>query len=380
MSLFKVKSAVGLEMDAYEVRAAEVGGTAVKPSLLGLGRAYLPEGVVKDGKVVRPDLLGGIISRLWTDARFKSRNVILGVSNQDVLIRTALIPRCPPDKLDSAIRFQAQDFLPVSINDVELDYIVLDDMAKTQAETIRVLLVAGRRGMLNGFLQAVGAAGLKLIDIDVSLLAMARLARKQAKNQVLAVVHFTKEQAGMAILDNGLPVLARILPVSAAVRHAGESGDERYAADMTAAVSDRSDARQDEIPDEKPGARQGEMPDEKPDARQDGRDGQGFRNENDDSGAFPGSLSEVIIGEIGSFISYFLSQDTGAVIEKCMINFVAGHAADLKNKLGERLGIAIEVIDPTKELNLYRLSGNHSFTGAADFSAAISLALRGLEE
>jgi type IV pilus assembly protein PilM len=350
MSLFKVKSAVGLEMDAYEIRAAEVGGTAEKPSLLGLGRAYLPEGIVKDGKVVRPDLLGGIISRLWTDARFKSRNVILGVSNQDVLIRTALIPRCPPDKLDSAIRFQAQDFLPVSINDVELDYIVLDDMAKTQAETIRVLLVAGRRSMLNGFLQAVGDAGLKLIDIDVSLLAMARLARNQAENRPIAVVHFTKEQAGMVILDNGLPILARILPVSASVRPAGENGAERYAADETAEVSDRHDARQDE------------MPGEKPDARQNGGD------------------SEVIIGEIGSFISYFLSQDTGAVIEKCMINFVAGHETDLKNKLGERLGIAIEVIDPTKELNLYRLSGNHSFAGAADFSAAISLALRGLEE
>jgi type IV pilus assembly protein PilM len=352
MSLFKVKSAVGLEMDAYEVRAAEVGGTAAKPSLLGLGRAYLPEGVVKDGKVVRPDLLGGIISRLWTDARFKSRNVILGVSNQDVLIRTALIPRCPPERLNSAIRFQAQDFLPVSINDVELDYIVLDDMAKTQAETIKVLLVAGRRSMLGGFLQVVGDAGLKLIDIDVSLLAMARLVRKQAENQPLAIVHFTKEQAGMAILDNGLPVLARILPVPAAVRPAGESGGERYAAEEAAASA----------------------------GRQDGMDGNDERDEKDGPGFLPGFLSESIIGEIGSFISYFLSQETGAVVEKCMINSIGGMETNMKNMLGERLGIEIEVIDPTKELNSYRLSGNYSFAGAADFSAAISLALRGLEE
>lgn len=343
MSLFKVKSAVGLEMDAFEVRAAEVGGTAVKPSLLGLSRAYLPEGVIKDGKVVRPDLLGGIISRLWTDARFKSRNVILGVSNQDVLIRTALIPRCPADKLDSAIRFQAQDFLPVSINDVELDYIVLDDMTKTQAETVRVLLVAGRRSMLNVFSQAVGDAGFKLIDIDVSLLAMARLARNQAKNQPLAIVHFTKEHAGMAILDKGLPVLARILSIHNGSRHAVENVNERHAAEEAAASADR----------------------------QEGKDGSGF---------LPDFLSDSIIGEIGSFISYFLSQDAGAVVEKCMINSIGGMETNMKNKLGERLGIKIEVIDPTKELNSYRLTGNYSFAGAADFSAAISLALRGLEE
>lgn len=338
MSLFKVKSVVGIEMDAYEIRAAEVGGTSGKSSLLGLGRAYLPDRVVRDGKVVRPDMLKDVISGLWKDAKFKSPNVILGVSNQDVLLRFAMIPKAPQDKIDSLIRFQAQDFLPIAVSEVELDYIILDEINTQPSNMLKVLLVAGRRSMLNGFLHAVNDAGLKLMDIDVTILALARLLDKEMRNQTIAIINYTQEQMGLIIMHRGIPALARIVP-------AGQYNQSRengfYPSDAeneTAAVTDR----------------------------------QYMQN-------VSGILSDNIIGEIGSSISYFTSQNAGAVVEKCLFTSSGSTGRDTMNRLEERLGINVEILDPLKGLNSYHLTGNRTFGSASDFSAAISLALRGLE-
>lgn len=335
MSLFKKKSVVGIDMDAFEVRAAEIGGTSLKPYLLGLGRAALPKGVVRDGKVVRPDALRDIIAKLWTDSRFKSRDVILGVSNQDVLVRFALIPKAPEDKLDSLIRFQAQDFLPIPVSEVEFDYMVLNEVHGEQAKMLRVLLVAGRRSMLEGFLQAIGGAGLRLLDIDVSILALARLVLGYEKTRTLAAVNYTKEQISMIIMDQGFPALARILAVNQTsqaqdIYYGGLAEEEAAAASEQAGMEDNT-----------------------------------------------GILSDAVVGEIWSSISYFQSQNSGSVVEKCLI--AAGGRPDIPYRLREKLGINVEVIDPLNGLNLHRPSENTTIGGASDFSTSISLALRGLE-
>lgn len=334
MSLFKVKSVVGIDLDAFEVRAAEISGTAEKPSLLGLGRAALPEGVVKDGKVNQPEVLQEIVSKLWQNSKFKSRNVILGVSNPDVIIRFALIPKAPADKLDNLIRFQAQDFLPISINDVELDYIVLNEVQIEKQNMLRILLVAGRRSMLQNFTQAVSGADLRLQDIDVSILALSRLI--PCGDKPIAVVNYTKEQISLIVLNKGLPAFARILsvfPSGQAFENLYENQDDSEIAAAAEYVS-----------------------------AEDNR----------------GILNDGIIGEIRSSISYYQSQNPGQVVEKCIISLTVNGRSNIQSKLKEKLGLNVEMIDPLRGLNSYHLSGNNSFGNASDFSVSISLALRGL--
>ncbi len=339
MGLLHVKSVVGIEMDAFEIRAAEVGGTAVKPSLLGLARTYLPEGVVKDGKVVKPEVLKDILEKLWIESKFKSKNVVLGIGNQDVLLRFAQIPAGPADKMDNIIRFQAQDFLPVPVSEVELDYMILDEMQGGSSNMLKVMLVAGRRNMLGGFLQGVNDAGLKLMDIDVSILALARLPDGQVKEKSVAVIHYTRDQIGMVILDHGRPALARILSVNSSDFHEQENNYGYPAGAEAAATSEQE------------------------------------RNIN---GA--DQLSDRIVEEIGSSISYYLSQNPGSSVENCMINTAGDSEKNVRSKLAERLDMKVESIDPVKNMNSYRLTGNSSIRSVSDFSVSVSLALRGLEE
>jgi type IV pilus assembly protein PilM len=335
MSLFKVKSVVGIDLDAFEVRAAEISGTAEKPSLLGLGRAALPEGVVKDGKVNRPEVLQEVISKLWQTSKFKSRNVILGVSNPDVIIRFALIPKAPADKLDNLIRFQAQDFLPISVNDVELDYIVLNEVPAEKQSMIRILLVAGRRSMLQNFTQAVNGAELRLQDIDVSILALSRLVKHADKP--VAAVNYTKEQISLIILNQGLPAFARILSVFPS----GQTTENFFETQAQSEIAVTSDSIS--------------------------------LDENN------GILNDAIVGEIRSSISYYQSQNPGQVVEKCLVSSTVSGRANVQSRLRDKLGINVEMIDPLKGINSYHLSGNNSFGNASDFSVSISLALRGLE-
>ncbi len=341
MGIFKAKSVIGLEMDAYEIRAAEVGGTVAKPALMALSRIDLPEGVVKDGKVVNPNMLSNLLSRLWNESKFKSKNIMLGISNQDVLIRFALIPKGPEEKMDNIIRFHAQSFLPVPVNEVELDYVILNEQReRPQGEpdnVVKVLYVAARRSMLKGFLQVVNEAGLKLLDIDVSLLALTRCVEGQVTDKPVAIIHYTRDQVGFAILAHGLPALARILTIYPASNRV-EENIYRSTAMEEAAFTSMQD----------------------------------LENTN--------HLSNDIVDEIGSSISYFISQNPGEIIEICMMNTAYGAGANISSRLSENLGVAVKIIDMTRALDTRNLARSSPLKSVTDFSVSISLGLRGLED
>lgn len=361
MGIFKARSVVGIEMDAYQIRAAELGGTADKPSLLSLSKAYLPPGIVKEGKVADPKALSNILSRFWIDSKFKSRNILLGVSNQDVLLRFATVPTGPEEKMENIFRFHAQSFLPVPVAEVELDYVRLDEKSRDRSQDrqqgepqanrqansqetagmTKVLYVAGRRSMLNAFLQAVTDADLKPLDIDVSLLALTKCIVGQVTDRSVAIVHHTKDQLGLAILDHGVLALARILTVNSSAFRQTENVYENMAAD---------EATHEAAATMQP-----------------------------DYVANSDRLSEELVAEIGSSITYFLSQNPGSTIDMCVMNTDGDSGINVKNMLSENLGMDVKIINMAVQLDTHRFVKNKSLKDASDFSVSISLALRGLE-
>ena len=212
MAMSGTRRSVGLEIDTGTARAVEFAGKANAPNLISLGSIPLPEDAVKEGMIIEPEQVGAALKKLWLQAGLKERSVLLGVSNQGVLVRHITIPKVPDDKLKNIIRYQAQEHLPIPLESVVLDYLVLGESAGSGEGDIvlEVLLIAGRRDMLDKYLEALAIAQLEPQDIDVSSMTMIRLLPPQAMNMTVAMVNVANGLNGIVISAMGKPRLARL--------------------------------------------------------------------------------------------------------------------------------------------------------------------------
>ncbi len=320
MGIFGGKSVAGVEINASEIRLVELAGSRNAARLLNAGRKALPEGAVKDGRILQREAVSAALLRMWKELRIKTREVILGVSNQDVIVRFALFPRVAPDKLDNLVRFQAQDFLPIPVDDVELDYMVVGEEKTDDAVQSKLLLVAGRKNMINDFMSAFEAANLKILDIDISTLALARLVPEEAADGACMVMHIGAEQTNILILNASYPQLARTLTTGFAVP------------------------------------------------------GTGYLREGETE-----KTIRILAGETGASIGYFQSQSRGRGIDKLYLCGCGDYISDASAGLSEFLGLQVVTIDPFEGVNVSRAGDVYKSSGASDFSISMSLALRGLE-
>jgi type IV pilus assembly protein PilM len=169
------RTVVGLDIGTTAVRAAEVSVRRGQVVLERIGQAGLPDGAVIDGEVVDAAAVAIAIKDLWRRTRIGSRRVMLGVANQRVVVRLVDLPWMEPSELRSSLAFQASDYLPIPVDQTELDYAVIGEHeSSTGQRLLRVLLVAAQKDMLAGHLEAVRAAGLQPVGIDLNAIALLR--------------------------------------------------------------------------------------------------------------------------------------------------------------------------------------------------------------
>ena len=144
----KSKSVVGLDIEAGSVAATEVRANG-SVEVVGHGVMPLPAGVFREGEVADPEALGAAIKELFAEQKL-SRSVRLGIANQRVAVRSMRLPAIEDrDELETAIRFQAQDHIPMPLEQSVLDWqVVGHSQTETGERRVDVVAVAARRDML----------------------------------------------------------------------------------------------------------------------------------------------------------------------------------------------------------------------------------------
>jgi type IV pilus assembly protein PilM len=166
------KNLVGLDIEPGYVAAVQ--GSAGHVAIERAAYAPLAAGVVRDGEVVDVESLAGALRTLFADHKLPKR-VRLGVANQRIVMRTIdLPPLTDPKEIASAVRFQAQDHIPMPLDQAVLEHQVLGTVETVDGTRTRVVLVAARRDMLDRLLEAATRAGLRPQGIDLSAFAMIR--------------------------------------------------------------------------------------------------------------------------------------------------------------------------------------------------------------
>lgn len=171
----KTDSVVGLEIEAGSVAATEVqvnGSVQLAASAIG----PLEPGAFAEGEVLDADSLASSLKELFAENKLGKR-VRLGVGNQRVVVRMMRLPALEDRKeMEAAVRFQAQEQIPMPLDQAVLEHQVVGGVPADEGSTpqVDVVVVAARRDMIASFVEPIRKAGLEPVGMDLSAFAMIR--------------------------------------------------------------------------------------------------------------------------------------------------------------------------------------------------------------
>lgn len=246
------RTAIGLDIGSSCVRAAQVSFSKDGPELERLGQVALPPGVVRDGEVVDPDAVADALKTLWDRVKFKGKDVVLGVSNQKVVVRLAELPWMPLDELKDSLKFQVADLIPMDVDDTVLDFVPLEEGVNGNARVLRGLLVAASQDAVLTAIRAVQKAGLRVSTVDLTPFAVLRASAvgQSMGSGPEAVVDVGARVTNIIVHDGGVPKFVRILLLGgedvtgAVIDKLGRSRDEAEMIKRNPTAPGAAEARQ----------------------------------------------------------------------------------------------------------------------------------------
>jgi len=165
--------AVGVDVQPGYIAAARAhanGGLVVEEA----SAVSLPADTVREGEVLNVEGLAGALRELFANTDL-DKHVRLGVANQRTVMRTVLVPpQLDSKELNAAVRFQAEDQVPMPLASAVIDYRPLAVVDTPEGARQRVLVVAAQRDMIDKLLAAVKEAGLHPDSVDLSAFALIR--------------------------------------------------------------------------------------------------------------------------------------------------------------------------------------------------------------
>jgi type IV pilus assembly protein PilM len=211
------KRVVGLKIGASQLAAATVENDG-SSQLVQVARHQLDAGIVSNGELRDPDRLADALKVFFKRNNLPKRGVRLGIATNRIGVRTLEITGISDGKqLANAIRFRAQEALPIPIDEAVLDYQVLDESKDETGETTRrILLVLAYRDLIDRYVTACKKAGLQLVGIDLEAFALLRALaapREEESTAQAALVAVTvgHDRTTFAVSDGRVCEFTRVL-------------------------------------------------------------------------------------------------------------------------------------------------------------------------
>lgn len=203
------KHVVGVDIEPGYVAAVQ--GSADRVAVERAAFAPLAAGVVRDGEVIDVETLAASLRELFSAHKLDKR-VRLGVANSRIVMRTIdLPPLTEPKEIASAVRFQAQDHIPMPLDQAMLDHQSLGTVDTPDGPRTRVVLIAARRDMIDRLLGAATRAGLRPQAIDLSAFAMIRALYRPDAASTVAYVS-VGGITNLAVAERTTCLFTRVIP------------------------------------------------------------------------------------------------------------------------------------------------------------------------
>jgi len=206
----KKDSLVGLDIGSRSVKVAEIIDTKNGPKLKRFGMADIPAGTIEDGAISDPDTAAETIRQLFKSSNIKEANVAVSIGGYSVIVKKINVQTMPEDQLQETIHFEAEQYIPFDISDVNLDFQILGEN-ENNPNQMSVFLVAAKKEMVNDYINLVTLAGLNPCIIDVEAFALQNIfeANYDIQDENVALIDIGASKTSLNIIKGSSSVFMR---------------------------------------------------------------------------------------------------------------------------------------------------------------------------
>src|SRR5258707_6822162 len=172
----KGKLAIGSDIESTSVTMIQLKEQRrrgqVVYALQSFGMKPLPPEAIVDGALMNSTAIVQATQELVSELRIKQKEVAIGVSGHSVIIKKISIPRMTQEELEESIQWEAEQYIPFDVKDVNIDTQILNPEANDATGQMDVLLVAAKKDMINDYTTVVSEAGLIPAAVEVGAFAV----------------------------------------------------------------------------------------------------------------------------------------------------------------------------------------------------------------
>ena len=171
MAFGKKDHIVGLDIGSRSIKAAEITETKRGLSLTRFGIVDIAHGAIEEGTINNPETVAESIKQLFKSYNIKESNVAVSIGGYSVIVKKISVQTMDEEKLQETIHFEAEQYIPFDISDVNLDFQILGESESNPGQ-MNVFLVAAKKEMVNDYINLVNLAGLNPCIVDVEAFAL----------------------------------------------------------------------------------------------------------------------------------------------------------------------------------------------------------------
>ncbi len=211
MVLFRKKELIGIDIGSTSIKLVQLRETKGGYELVKVGMASLPAEAIVDNALMDIAVIVGALRELTTGLKVKVKQAVCSLSGNSVIIRNISFPVMTFQELEEQINWEAEQYIPFDINDVNIDFHILGP-DEVDPQKMNVILVASKKDIIRDYVTLFNDAGITLTVIDVDAFALQNafeLNYAPSADEVIALVNIGDATMNLNIVRNGESLFTR---------------------------------------------------------------------------------------------------------------------------------------------------------------------------
>jgi type IV pilus assembly protein PilM len=208
----KKQYTIGLDIGSHSIKLVQIKESKKGLSLENFALSILPNDAIYEGGIRDRDAVKTAIQNLVSTHNLKTKNVALSVGGHSVIIKKISLPAMSDEELAESIHWEAEQYIPFDLEEVYLDYEILQ--VRADQGQMDVLLVAGKKDVVNQYADLIREVGLKPVIVDTDCFAIQNafeINYDLFSDDLICIIHVGSENLNINILANGLTTFTRDL-------------------------------------------------------------------------------------------------------------------------------------------------------------------------
>ncbi len=206
----------GLDISEFSVKVMQVSKHRSHDRVHGFAVEHIPADVMRDGTIVKPDVLTHAIHTACKKAKITTKNVVCSLPESKTFLRIVSLPKMHESEVHEAIKWEIEAVIPLSIDQVYYDWHILTRSITHDAQKMDIIVVAVSKQYVDEYIQMFNDAGLTVYGFELESVAQTMsLLHNDEKGATTMIIDIGDKNTSFVITVDNVPVFTSSIPLSA---------------------------------------------------------------------------------------------------------------------------------------------------------------------